>query len=207
MKKLRAGSQLILTRSVTGAPESLKYTIDPDHELQISRSTGPFLASIVEIPGEIHVQTVSGVIQGSLFESIERADLAIQVAEIFAWDLDFYTDPQPGDQFCVLVEEKQYENGQPSTYGRILAARYDNAGTLYEGYMFPDRDGTPHYFSADGRSLQSAFLRSPLKFDARVSSHFSRRRFHPILKTYRPHLGTDYAARQECLCRPLHQAR
>ena len=198
VKKLRAGSNLMLTRSGTGAPESLRYIIDPDHELRISRSNGPFLASIVEIPGEIHLQTVFGVLQDSLFESIERtgqrADLAIQVAEIFAWDLDFYTDPQPGDQFCVLVEEKQYENGQPSTYGRILAARYDNAGTVYEGYMFPDHDGNPQYFSADGSSLQSAFLRSPLKFDARVSSHFSRRRFHPVLKTYRPHLGTDYAA-------------
>jgi murein DD-endopeptidase MepM/ murein hydrolase activator NlpD len=136
--------------------------------------------------------------QDSLFQSMERAgeqpELAIRVAEIFAWDLDFYTDPREGDEFCVLVEKKEYENGQPPAYRRVLAARYNNAGKRYDAFLFSDADGRPQYFSRDGRSLQSAFLRSPMKFEARVSSRFSPRRFHPVLKIYRPHLGTDYAA-------------
>jgi murein DD-endopeptidase MepM/ murein hydrolase activator NlpD len=196
--KFRAGSQLALTRNGAGAPESLRYVIDPDHALQVSQSAGGFQAAVVEIPGTIRVSAVCGTMQDSLFESMERigerAELAMQVADVFAWDIDFYSDPQPGDEFCLVLEKKEYDNGQPATCRRILAARYDNAGTVYEGYLFPDRGGSPRYYSADGRSLQSAFLRSPLKFDARVSSHFSRRRFHPLLKIYRPHLGTDYAA-------------
>ncbi|HWR51584.1 MAG TPA: peptidoglycan DD-metalloendopeptidase family protein [Bryobacteraceae bacterium] len=198
VKKLRAGSQLTLTRGNTGAAESLEYVIDPDRKLKLSCSAGTFRAAVVEIPGDLRVVPVCGILQSSLFESIERtgerAEVAMQVAEIFGWDLDFYSDPQPGDQFCLLLEKKEYANGQPAAYRRILAARYNNAGTVYEGYLFPDRSGKARYYSADGRSLESAFLRSPLKFEARVSSRFSRRRFHPVLRIYRPHLGTDYAA-------------
>ncbi len=197
VRKLRVGSSLNLTRR-DGVLESIKYIIDPDHELHIVRAEDGFEAEVAAIPGEIRVVPVCGTLQDSLFDSMERAgeraELALEVADIFAWDLDFYTDPQPGDTFCVVLEKKEYANGQPATYRRVLAARYVNAGTTYEGYLFSSNGGRPGYYARDGRSLQAAFLRSPLKFDARVSSHFSRRRFHPVLKIYRPHLGTDYAA-------------
>ena len=150
MKKLRAGSSLTLKRGNDGTPDALQYIIDPDHELDVSRSSGSFQASVVEIPARIQVLPIWGTMQGSLFESIDRAgekaELAIRMAEVFAWDLDFYTDPQPGDAFCLLVEKKQYENGQSPTYGRILAARYDNAGTAYEGYLFAEAGGETHYY-------------------------------------------------------------
>jgi murein DD-endopeptidase MepM/ murein hydrolase activator NlpD len=198
VKKFRAGSELTLFRSQSGTLESLEYVIDPDHKLQLSNADGIFSAAVVDIPGIIHPVAVCGTIHGSLFESMERAgerpELTLRMAEIFAWDLDFYTDPREGDEFCILVEKKVYTNGQPATYRRILAAKYNNAGTLYEGFLFPDKDGKEQYYSRDGRSLQAAFLRSPMKFEARVSSHFSYRRLHPILKIRRPHLGTDYAA-------------
>lgn len=198
VKKFRVGSQLTVTREADGTPDTLRYLIDPDHELNVARSEGVLHASVAQVPATIQAAPVSGIMRGSLFESIERtgedAQLAMEMASIFAWDLDFYTDPQPGDRFCFLVEKKQYQNGQAPTYGRILAARYENAGTVYEGYLHTGREGERHYYSADGRSLAAAFLRSPLKFDARVSSHFTVRRYHPILKIFRPHLGTDYAA-------------
>jgi murein DD-endopeptidase MepM/ murein hydrolase activator NlpD len=198
VRKLRAGSSLNLTRVDGGDVKSLDYIIDPDHELRVARAAEGFEAAVVAIPGEIRVVPACGTMQDSLFDSMERAgeraELALEVADIFAWDIDFYTDPQPGDSFCVVLEKKEYANGQPPTYRRILAARYVNAGTTYEGYLFPDGGGKAGYYSRDGRSLQAAFLRSPLKFDARISSRFSRRRFHPVLKIYRPHLGTDYAA-------------
>jgi murein DD-endopeptidase MepM/ murein hydrolase activator NlpD len=159
---------------------------------------GAFAANVLEVPGTVRTVAVRGAIEGSLFESIEKAgespELAIKMAEIFAWDLDFYTDPRQGDTFCVLVEKKEYENGQPPTYGRILAATYNNAGENYDGFLFPDEEGKPRFYSHEGRSLQSAFLRSPMKFEARVSSRFAHRRFHPVLRRFRPHLGTDYAA-------------
>jgi murein DD-endopeptidase MepM/ murein hydrolase activator NlpD len=198
VRALRAGSQLQLTRSGLGSVATIEYVIDPDRKLKLSQSGDSFEAAILEVPGSVRVMPVCGTIEGSLFESIDSAgegpELAIRMAEIFAWDLDFYTDPRQGDEFCLLVEKKEYGNGQPPTYGRILAAKYNNAGETYDAFLFPDEEGKPRFYSHDGRSLQAAFLRSPMKFEARVSSRFSRRRFHPVLKRYRPHLGTDYAA-------------
>jgi murein DD-endopeptidase MepM/ murein hydrolase activator NlpD len=116
------------------------------------------------------------------------------MAQIFGYDLDFYTDPRRGDTFCVVLEKKKYDHGETAGYGRILAAEYVNGPRKYQALLFHDPSGRPAYYTADGKSLQKAFLRSPLKFGAPVTSHFSKARFHPILKTYRPHLGTDYGA-------------
>ncbi len=199
VRKFRAGSELTLRRSQDSSIKSLEYIIDPDHQLEVSREGESYRARVEEIPGTLITTSVCGILEGSLFASIERAGeqphiLAIRMAEIFAWDLDFYTDPRPGDEFCALVEKKVYLNGQEPSYRRILAAKYVNSGVRYDAFLFPGDDGKPQYFSGDGESLQSAFLRSPMKFDARVSSRFSHSRFHPVLKIRRPHLGTDYAA-------------
>ena len=141
---------------------------------------------------------MSGTVEGSLFDSViaagEKPELAVRLAEIFAWDMDFNTDTQRGDVFHMLVEKKQYVDSSAPAYGRILVAEYDNVGHPYKAVLFHDPQGHPAYYSADGRSLQKAFLRSPLRFAARVSSHFALHRYHPILKISRPHLGTDYAA-------------
>jgi murein DD-endopeptidase MepM/ murein hydrolase activator NlpD len=118
----------------------------------------------------------------------------MRLAQIFGYDLDFYTDPRKGDTFRVLLEKKKYANGRTAGYGNIFAAEYDNGGKKYQALLFRDEFGRPAYYTADGKSLQKAFLRSPLKFAAPVTSHFSKARFHPILKIVRPHLGTDYGA-------------
>jgi len=198
VRKFRAGTQLVLARSEAGAVDALEYPIDPDHMLQLTRDGQAFRASIVDVPGTVRAVPVCGTLKGSLFESIERAgerpELTLRMADIFGWQLDFYTDPREGDEFCVIVEKKEYANDQPATYRRILTARYNNAGTVFEAYLFSGQDGKAVYYSRDGRSLQSAFLRSPMKFEARISSRFSSARRHPILKIVRPHLGTDYAA-------------
>lgn len=198
LRRLRTGNSVVLARSAEGELRSLRYHIDADHDLWIERRGDGFQAEIQEVPGKEEVVGLRGELRGSLFESVlemgETPELAIRLAEIFAWDLDFYTDPQPGDTFRLVVEKKQYRNGAPPTYGRILIAEYNNAGHPYRAVLFHDPDGRPAYYSADGKALQKAFLRSPLKFAARVSSHFTRSRFHPVLKIYRPHLGTDYAA-------------
>ncbi|MEB2361430.1 MAG: peptidoglycan DD-metalloendopeptidase family protein [Bryobacteraceae bacterium] len=198
VRAFRAGAELKLTRATTGNIHSLEYSIDPDHTLKLSSGDSGFAATIEEVPGTIRNAPICGTLEESLFESIERMgerpELAIQLAEIFAWDLDFYTDPQEGDRFCILVEKKDYLNGQPSTYRRILAASYENAGQNFEAFAFEDEHGKPQFYARDGRALRAAFLKSPIKFDVRISSRFSHRRFHPVLKRYRPHLGTDYAA-------------
>jgi len=141
---------------------------------------------------------VSGRVDDSLFNAVEdageSAELALRLAQIFGYDLDFCTDPRQGDSFRILLEEKKYMSGETAGYGKIFVAEYENAGRKYQALLFHDPVGRPGYYAADGKSLQKAFLRSPLKFGAPVTSHFSRSRFHPILKTYRPHMGTDYGA-------------
>lgn len=197
-RRLRAGNRMTVVRSAAGELRSLTYQVDADTELHIEPAQTGYRAELKTVPSEVKTVVVTGQVNGSLFDSVvaagERPELAIRLAEIFAWDIDFYTDPRPGDEFRLLVEKKEYKNGQPPTYNRILIAEYDNAGHPYQAVLFHDPSGAPAYYSGDGQSLQKAFLRSPLKFAARVSSHFSRHRFHPILKIYRPHLGTDYAA-------------
>lgn len=197
-RQLQPGSKLTLTRSSEGALQSIAFSASFDRELRIVPSGDGFSAEIKELPSVVKTVGISGEVQGSLFQSIvdagERPELAMRLAEIFAWDLDFYTDPRPGDTFKFIIEKKTYENGAPPTYGKIFAAEYDNSGRRFTAVLFHDENGKPAYYDANGNSLQKAFLRSPLKFAARISSHYSRSRLHPVLKIFRPHLGTDYAA-------------
>lgn len=198
VRKFRAGSQLTLLHSPDGNLDSIEYVVDAGRKLLLERSAEGFVAQMAEVPSVLRRATVCGTLHGSLFESVERTgerpELALKIAEIFAWDVDFYRDPRPGDEFCILIEKRQYAGEAPATYQRVLAAHYNNAGTLYTAYLFENEDGSSAYYSAEGMSLQAAFLRSPLEFNARISSGFSARRFHPVLGQYRPHWGTDYAA-------------
>jgi murein DD-endopeptidase MepM/ murein hydrolase activator NlpD len=198
LRSLHPGNKFSVTRSHDGKLQLASYRVDPEHELLVNRDGQAFHAEIKETPGKITTVAVSGTVEGSLFDSViaagEKPELAVRLAEIFAWDMDFNTDTQRGDVFHMLVEKKQYVDGSAPAYGRILVAEYDNVGHLYKAVLFHDPQGHPAYYSADGKSLQKAFLRSPLRFAARVSSHFTMHRYHPILKVSRPHLGTDYAA-------------
>jgi murein DD-endopeptidase MepM/ murein hydrolase activator NlpD len=198
LRQVRAGNMITVGRSVEGILREIDYKIDTDRMLKIVPDEQGFSAQIQEIPSRTEVAAVSGRVDDSLFNAVEdageSAELAMRLAQIFAYDLDFYTDPRKGDTFRIVLEKKKYSNGQTAGYGKILAAEYENAGKKYQALLFHDPAGRPGYYSADGKSLQKAFLRSPLKFGAPVTSHFSRARFHPILKVYRPHMGTDYRA-------------
>jgi len=198
LRQVRAGNTITVGRSVQGELREIDYKIDADRMLKIVPQESGFAAQISEIPSKTEIAAVSGRVEDSLFNAVEdageSAELALRLAQIFGYDLDFYTDPRKGDTFRIVLEKKKYSNGQTAGYGKIFAAEYDNAGKKYQALLFHDPAGQPGYYSADGKSLQKAFLRSPLKFGAPVTSHFSRARFHPILKTYRPHMGTDYGA-------------
>jgi murein DD-endopeptidase MepM/ murein hydrolase activator NlpD len=198
LRQVRAGNTITIGRSVEGTLREIDYKIDTDRMLKIVPEDRGFTAQIKEIPSKMEIAAVVGRVDDSLFNAVEdageSAELAMRLAQIFGYDLDFYTDPRKGDTFHIVLEKKKYSNGQTAGYGKILAAEYENAGKKYQALLFHDPVGRPGYYSADGKSLQKAFLRSPLKFGAAVTSHFSRARFHPILKTYRPHMGTDYGA-------------
>jgi murein DD-endopeptidase MepM/ murein hydrolase activator NlpD len=198
LRHLRAGNRLDVGRSVLGELRSVRYRIDTDKVLSIAPQGNEVHSEIQTIPSEMQTIGVMGEVHGSLFEAVinagEKPELAMRLAQIFGWDLDFYTDPRPGDTFRVVVEKKVLSNGELLSYGRILAAEYKNAGHLYGAVLFHDVSGAPAYFTPEGKSMKKAFLHSPLKFTAPITSHFSEHRFHPILKEYRPHLGIDYAA-------------
>lgn len=198
LRRVRAGNTITVGRSVEGDLREIDYKIDADRMLKIVPEENGFAAQIKDIPSRLELVAVSGRLDDSLFNAVEEAgespELALQLAQIFGYDLDFYTDPRKGDTFLILVEKKKYTNGQTAGYGKIYAAEYDNAGKRYQALLFHDEFNRPGYYTAEGKSLQKAFLRSPLKFSAPVTSHFSKARFHPILKVVRPHLGTDYGA-------------
>jgi Membrane proteins related to metalloendopeptidases len=198
LRQLRAGNTLTVGRSVEGKLREIDYRIDADRMLKILPQKQGFSAKVADILSRTEIVAVRGTLDDSLFNAVEEtgesAELAMRMAQIFAYDLDFYTDPRRGDTFCILLEKKRYANGQTAGYGKIFAAEYSNAGKKYQALLYHDPAGQPGYYTEDGKSLQKAFLRSPLKFGAPVTSHFSNARFHPILKTYRAHLGTDYGA-------------
>ncbi len=179
-----------------GEFESFEYDIDAEDQLIIRRDTEDF--QILRSPIEYVVETdhVSGIIRSSLFEAVtesgEKAEMALALSDIFAWDIDFIRDIRQGDSFQVLVE-KRFRKGEPAGYGRILAARFTNQGQNYNAFLFQDGDRSPSYYDTEGNSVRKAFLKAPLSF-TRISSGFSRKRFHPITKTWKAHPAIDYAA-------------
>ena len=195
LRQVRAGNTVTVGRSVEGSLRQIDYKIDAERVLHIVPQMPGFAAEVRSIPVHSEVATVTGKLEDSLFNAVEdageSAEVAMRLAQIFGYDLDFYTDPRRGDTFRIVLEKRKYATGETAGYGKILAAEYINDGRKYQALLFHDPDGRPAYYTADGKSLQKAFLRSPLKFGAPVTSHFSKSRFHPILKIYRPHLGTD----------------
>ncbi len=141
-------------------------------------------------------QYAQGTIEGALFAATKKADmpysLALDMANIFGYDIDFAQDLRKGDKFEVLYEEKTLEDKAVGT-GNILTARFTNRGKVYTAVRYTDKSGNASYYSADGSSLRKAFIRTPVDF-ARISSRFSNGRKHPILNKIRAHKGVDYAA-------------
>lgn len=137
-----------------------------------------------------------GKIQSSLYESMRKVginpELIIQFAEIFASKVDFFTDCRSGDEFAILWDSYTH-NGKILQDIHICAAMYKNKDSIYYAFYFKSENGKSGYYDEKGKSVESAFLKAPLNY-RRISSYFSYRRFHPILKIYRPHLGIDYAA-------------
>jgi len=137
-----------------------------------------------------------GTIKDSLYQSAmdEKLDfeLALELADIFAWDIDFFVDLRPGDNYVFLYEQK-YREGKLVGNGRITAAHFHNDSTRHLAYYYEVPGRAADYYDREGKSLRKQFLKSPLRY-SRISSGYSRRRLHPILKIYRPHPGIDYAA-------------
>lgn len=195
LARVAPGQPFALVLAPDGALRAFTYAIDELRTLRVSQSGAGLAPEIVSRAYETRVERVSATIDSSLFGSVtaagEQDQLALDLADVFAWDVDFNTEIQPGDSFRAAVE-KRYLDGRFARYGRILAAELTQGGRVLQAIHFESADGGG-YYAPDGTPLRKAFLRSPLRF-TRISSRFSRARRHPVLKTVRPHLGVDYAA-------------
>jgi murein DD-endopeptidase MepM/ murein hydrolase activator NlpD len=198
LARIRANQPCWIYYTPDGRFNDFRYVIDDERYLTVYLdSQNNFVPVVKNFPYEVRVEGISGSIDGSLISSMldsgEQEILALELANIFGSDIDFYTDLQKEDSFRILVEKK-YLDGKFKKYGSILAAEMVNQKKKYTGVRFEDVKGKPAYYAPDGKALERSFFKSPLKFAARISSRFTGRRLHPILKIVRPHLGIDYVA-------------
>ena len=202
-RRLRALQPFALERTVEGTLRFFQYEIDNDRFLRVAPSaagSGTLAAIVVPIPKTLERVTATGRIDAetpSLFQSVagagEGAELAVSLAQIFSGEIDFNSDLQPGDAYTLAFDKYTREGGQ-SSYGDITVAEFRNDGRVLRAIRFAVPGGKPAYYDERGRSLRRFFLRSPLKFEPRVTSRFSSSRRHPVLHTARAHRGVDYAA-------------
>lgn len=196
-----------LARIIPG--QTLKFAFDPDgelvtldhvlsaiHTLRIEATDDGFAAQDLRKDLEVRTAEAHGTINDSLFVDGQAAGLSdgqiMELAGIFGWDIDFALELRKGDSFS-LVYEEQYLDGKKYRDGPILAAEFINRGTSFRAIRFEDEAGNVSYYDTDGSSKRRAFIRTPVKF-ARVSSRFTNKRWHPVLKKWRSHKGVDYAA-------------
>ncbi len=169
------------------------YQEDPVHYVVISLkdSINVYSASKKVI---VKLKSVSGIINRSLYETLTKSnvdpELAVKLADIYAWQIDFFKI-QKGDYFKVLYNE-DYVDNETAGIREILGACFNHGGENYFAINFRENDRN-NFYDQNGKSLRKAFLKAPLKF-TRISSRYTNRRYHPILHRYLPHHGVDYAA-------------
>ncbi|HLN47925.1 MAG TPA: peptidoglycan DD-metalloendopeptidase family protein, partial [Steroidobacteraceae bacterium] len=192
---LKPGDAIRLTHS-DGEVKELTRKVSETQTLHVVREDTGFAAKILSNPVQTRIRTATATIDSSLFQAAESADIsdivALKLANVFAWDIDFVLDIREGDRFTAVYEQI-YQDGRYLRDGEILAAEFVNGGKIYRAVRFVDDKGHAGYYTPDGKPMRKALLRAPVEF-TRVSSVFNPHRLHPILNLIRGHMGTDYAA-------------
>ena len=196
LRRVMPGGKYAFSCDSTGAIVWFRYMPDLETEIVAERRGGKLEVTRRKLPLERVERSLAGAIGSSLYDAVLEAGgtprLVWKFADIFQWEIDFHTEPRSGDRFAVVWEEYR-RDGRTVREGRILAAAYIGKVGEFWAVYYRDPRGHEDYYDLKGRSLRKAFLRSPLKY-RRISSRFSRRRLHPILRRYMPHWGVDYAA-------------
>ena len=179
-----------------GSIESMQFSVDDESYIDINIKDGDISAEKKAYDFAVNLKTGSGTITTCLYDAIAGQGipdkLGEQLINMFAWDIDFHRDMRSGDYFKMIYEEKVRFDGMKKM-GRIISAEFYTQGRSHYAFLFKNEDGKPDYFDENGKSLRKQLLKAPLPY-SRISSNFSRRRFHPVLHHYAPHYGIDYAA-------------
>lgn len=193
VRRLRAGEAGAAFFDGDGGLARFELAVTGKGRLELDRAGEGWTSAFRESVRAVEVHRAEGVLEDFLVAAVRGAgappEVAYKMSDVLQWDLDFHRDLRTGDRFEVVYEEV-YLDGESAGVTAVLALRYENRGRLYEAFRFGEDGG---YYDADGKPLRKMFLRSPLPF-SRVTSRFSHRRFHPVLKVHRPHYGVDYGA-------------
>ncbi len=196
LTNIHPGQKIDFTINPKNELIALEYNANELERLVVNIKEGKVYADLKTRDVEELLTFADVTIDDSLFMAGERAGLdyniTMELAKIFAYDIDFALDIQKDDKFSVIYE-KRYVDGIEATPGDIIAAEFVNQGVTYHAVRFESADGVAEYYTPEGQTLRKPFLRTPVEF-ARISSKFNPRRLHPVLHTIRAHKGVDYAA-------------
>ena len=196
VRKIRAGVQVEFAKGDSSKYPS--YFIYPESKFEywIIGVNDSVFAKKVEKERVIRRKEIKGTIEDALYLSVGRSGgtqaLAMSLVEVYAWTIDFFR-LQKGDAFSVIYEEEYVDDTTYVGLKRIVAANLTHVGNDFYAFPYDNELGIHDYYDEQGRSLRKTFLRAPLNF-TRISSRYSGRRFHPVQKRWKAHLGTDYAA-------------
>jgi murein DD-endopeptidase MepM/ murein hydrolase activator NlpD len=195
LDNLRPGDAIELRHNGARIEEFTRQ-VSETQTLKVIRDGAGFTAQMTSHPVQTRIRSAVANIDSSLFQAAEAAgisdNIALKLAAVFAWDIDFVLDIREGDRFTAVYEQI-YQDGKYLRDGELLAAEFVNNGRLYQAVRFVSDGSRVGYYTPGGMPMRKAFLRAPVEF-TRVSSGFNPHRLHPILNTIRGHMGTDYAA-------------
>lgn len=198
LARMAVGTRYQVFRSQDGNDtlEGIRFRFSPQDVLMMKKTAQGWTAEKVIKPIQVRVVTFMGTVKSNLWESAVEAKMSpaliAELAEIFAWQVDFAREVQVNDRWRISVEQ-ELVNGEIVGLGTILSAEYINAGQTHTAILYRKNDEKIGYFAPDGASLRRMFLKTPVQY-GRISSKFQTKRFHPVLQVGRPHLGVDYAA-------------
>ena len=201
-RTLRPGTTLRFALGASGVPDRILLALTPDSILHFTRSDSAWTTQVEQVPFVVDTVRISGLIESSLWSArlggdVDRfgrkdfEDVVYDMADILAWKMDFTRDLRHGDSFRVVLERRVRADGSIRSR-HFLAIELRNGDRVLRAIPQPLPDGRFAYFDEEGRSMRGAFLRYPVPY--RITSRFSARRFHPILKLWRAHEGIDYGA-------------
>ncbi len=197
LSRLRPGQELQFRVGSDNRIHSLAYRIDDVTTLTLSRNSDGFNSELLKEQLNRRLTSTTGQIRSSLFQAAQKAGLSdgliMQMVEVLGWDIDFATDIRSGDDFTVIYEQLLNARGETIGEGHIVAVSFTNQDRQIRAVRYTDPSGHSDYYSNDGYSMRKAFLRTPVNF-SRISSRFSKGRYHPVLNRIRAHKGVDYAA-------------